>query len=203
MRPAKSDSLAPASWIPNCLSLLRVGLACVFAMLLPGLFRHGQGFPIVITLFAAICLSDLLDGLLARKLSALSTIGAWVDLLSDLFYILLSLIVLNVLGQVPIWFTALVVVKFGEYLLTSHLLRSREPEKPPFHADLPGRWAASAIFFLPGIVCILHQIAGIEYRLLTSVLLYLISAAAVLSLFLRCLTCMRVLRKHSRNVRRV
>lgn len=177
--------------LPNALSLLRVGLTCVFAVLLRELFTSNTGLIPTLILFGAICLTDLLDGILARRLGATTRLGAWLDLYTDFFYIILSLVVFNSLGLVPVWFTLIVCGKFIEFLLTSRFFRGCGKVKTPFFADFLGRGAASMYYFLPGSICVLYQISRIDQQRIVSVLIYFISAISLLSILIRCANCIQ------------
>jgi CDP-diacylglycerol---glycerol-3-phosphate 3-phosphatidyltransferase len=178
--------------IPNLLSLLRVVLACVFFALMIELFRYNSGFIVTLAVFCAICLTDFLDGQLARKLGATSEAGAWLDLGADLFYIVISLVVLNALGQVPAWFTIIVIGKFIEYLITSFVLRPYRENGAVFVRDFFGRCVAYLYFFIPGIICVLYVVPGWDYKVIVHVLLVIITSFTVLSFIVRCSTCIHV-----------
>lgn len=65
-------------YIPNILSTYRL----IFSLLLPFMFFYGNYFLVAITFVSAI-LSDLIDGILARKWKVESKYGKLVDMLSD------------------------------------------------------------------------------------------------------------------------
>ncbi len=192
MQPLNRDLNKVVLHIPNLLSLLRVALACVFFALLFGLFRGNSGFVVTLTVFFAICLTDFLDGQLARKLGATSATGAWLDLGADFFYIVFSLVVLNTLGQVPVWFIVIVIGKFIEYLITSFVLRHSKEKSTVFVRDFLGRWVACLYFFIPGIICALYVVPGWDYKAMVDVLLIIITSFTMLSFIVRCSTCIHV-----------
>ncbi len=189
MRHANRDGKDLVCRLPNAISLLRVLLACFFFALLPGLFLENSGFTVTLFVFGAICVTDLVDGMLARKLGATSLSGAWLDLSADLFYIVISLIVLNVLGQVPIWFTVLVTIKFVEYLITSRIFHKQG--KAILFGDPVGRYTASFYFFLPGIICILYRVPGWDHRAVVDLLVLIAGFFTILSSVIRCSACFR------------
>jgi CDP-diacylglycerol--glycerol-3-phosphate 3-phosphatidyltransferase len=73
--------------IPNTLTLLRLLLAPVVGVLLvlvaQGTVSGAVGLPAAFGLFAIACMSDVLDGLLARRLGQESTLGAILDPVAD------------------------------------------------------------------------------------------------------------------------
>lgn len=194
MSQTVTDPYKLVRFVPNFLSLLRVGLTCVFVGFLRKLFDSNSGLIAALVLFGMICLTDLLDGLLARRLGATSRFGAWLDLFADLFYILASFVVLNIYGLVPVWFTVIVAGKFIEFLATSHLLGRCVKNQPKFFADLFGRAAACMYYFLPGMICMLYPMRGIDHRMIVFVLVYCISAITLVSILIRGVICIQARR---------
>ena len=175
--------------IPNIVTLSRSALACVFAALLPGRFDGDIGLTVPLLLFAVICISDFLDGRLARSLGAVSETGAYLDLYGDFFYIALSLVTLNLLGRMPLWFTAVVTLKFIEYLITSRILRRNGMV---FVFDPLGRGAAGLFFAAPGAACMFCGVHGWEH--VFYVVLYLAAVLATVSSITRSVSCARVVK---------
>lgn len=170
--------------LPNAITLMRPVLACVFVSLLPGRFAGSTGAAAPLAVFACICLTDFLDGRLARALGAVSKAGAYLDVYSDFFYITASLVALNVLGQIPVWFTAVVFVKFLEYVVTSRVLRGGGAV---FVTDPFGRIAAGLFFIVPGIACAFFDAP--LCAVIIPVALYLAGALALVSSVTRWVSC--------------
>src|SRR6185436_9756466 len=95
----------------NQLTLLRIMLIPAFVILV----IYGYlGWALVV--FAAACLTDALDGLIARRAGQKSTLGAWLDPMADKLLALSTFIVLTVPGlglanQLPIWLTVLIITR--------------------------------------------------------------------------------------------
>lgn len=88
-------------------------MSFIFIYLVIIQFEYGKGELInLIMVFLAICLSDLLDGKIARKMRCVSTTRAKLDVLADLLYIVLSYITMIILKILPIWFLGFVSFKF-------------------------------------------------------------------------------------------
>lgn len=147
----------------------------------------GAAFPLAV--FGGICLTDFVDGRIARAWGAVSRTGAYLDLYCDLFYIAASLTVLNLLGQVSVWFTSIVFVKSIEYLITSRILCRGDGS---FVSDPLGRAAAGLFFIIPGLVCALYRVWG--GSLLIDCILYLAAALALLSFITRSMSCIRIVK---------
>ena len=93
----------------NQLTLTRVMLVPPFVILtVYGYF----GWALIV--FAVAGLTDLLDGLIARKFSRRTDLGAWLDPMADKLLIVATVIVLTLPGlglvnTLPIWLTILVI----------------------------------------------------------------------------------------------
>jgi len=180
-------------YLPTAITLLRPALACVFVALLPGRFRGDIGPAVPLLLFVAICLSDFLDGRIARVLGMVSETGAYLDLYSDFFYITASLVTLNLLKRAPAWFTAVVLVKFIEYLITSRILLRGGCGFVP---NPLGRMAAGLFFLMPGILCALYGING--YQAVSGWVLMAAACVAIVSSLNRCAQCLRYAKQRAR-----
>jgi CDP-diacylglycerol--glycerol-3-phosphate 3-phosphatidyltransferase len=82
------------SWLPNALTLARCGLAFVVASLIL-VAPDTSFFPLVA--FVAVALTDFLDGWAARRLKAVSQLGAFLDPIADKLLVGLSLLALSFL----------------------------------------------------------------------------------------------------------
>ncbi len=93
--------------IPNILSLLRIAVSPVLILLLlsPGKFLSIFSA----ALFWIASLTDLLDGYIARKYNASSSLGKFLDPLADKLLVSTSLIMLVSLGRAPAWMAALII----------------------------------------------------------------------------------------------
>ena len=97
--PAPSSSRLIAL-IPNTLSCVRIGLACLF----PWLTTEGR-----VAAAAASGLSDWLDGIIARRFGVSSVVGGLLDAVGDKLFMGIALVALTWDGALPPWQTALVL----------------------------------------------------------------------------------------------
>lgn len=93
--------------VPNILSLFRIVVSPILILLLlsPGKFLSIFSA----ALFLVASLTDLLDGYIARKYNASSSLGKFLDPLADKLLVSTSLIMLVSLGRAPAWMAALII----------------------------------------------------------------------------------------------
>lgn len=95
--------------VPNCLTLIRIALVPVFALML--IQKRALGALIVIVLAGS---TDVLDGLAARAWNQRTRIGTLIDPLADKFllstaFILLTIQSLGFRHAIPVWLTVVVI----------------------------------------------------------------------------------------------
>jgi len=97
--------------IPNLLTLLRVLIVPVFAISVV----YGQ-LAAACALFVFAALTDLLDGLVARRLNQASQLGAFLDPMADKLLMVTAFVLLcipsaHVALRVPAWVTVLAIAR--------------------------------------------------------------------------------------------
>ncbi len=115
-----AQAIAPfqaLSW-PNRLTMLRILLVVPFVMALLGM--DGKAYTparyVAMAIFAVMALSDMLDGILARKLNLRTELGAVLDPLADKAMIICATIALALpstpaVMRLPMWVVVAVVAK--------------------------------------------------------------------------------------------
>jgi CDP-diacylglycerol--glycerol-3-phosphate 3-phosphatidyltransferase len=95
--------------LPNILSLARVAAVPVMILLLisPGVVLS----VIAAVFFLLVCVTDWLDGYVARKRGLVTSLGKFLDPLADKLLIISSFIMLIPLGRVPAWVVTLIVAR--------------------------------------------------------------------------------------------
>lgn len=94
---------------PNVLSLGRI-LLIPLVVLLIGIDRAEMRW-LAFVVFVIGALSDLLDGYLARRHAMTTTVGAWLDPLSDKLFVIVPALVLSLRGEFPWWAAAVIVLR--------------------------------------------------------------------------------------------
>ena len=104
--------------VPNLITSLRLVASPILAWLLvQGRFQEALG----VVFLAGI--SDFLDGYAARKLGAKGQTGIILDPLADKGMLVTLFVVLGIIGRIPIWMLALVIVRDLVIVVGAILLR--------------------------------------------------------------------------------
>lgn len=95
--------------LPNKLTLLRILLVPVFVFLLLCPILGDKW--VVLAIFCVACLTDFLDGKIARKYNLITDFGKFMDPLADKLLVCSALICLIDLGKLPSWFVVIVIAR--------------------------------------------------------------------------------------------
>ena len=110
------------SWLPNAISLLRIGLVPPLLWLM----LRGR-YDIALILFIVAGFSDGVDGYLAKRFNWQSRAGALLDPTADKLLVAGSFVTLGVTGHLPMWLAAIVVLRdliiFGGAMAYNFLVR--------------------------------------------------------------------------------
>ena len=92
--------------LPNLLTLLRIA----FLPAVVWRFRAGDSFG-ALMLYVLAMLTDVMDGVLARKLNQITTLGKLLDPVADKLSLLTLMWLFASDGQIPAWLLVIVLVK--------------------------------------------------------------------------------------------
>lgn len=142
----------------NQLTLLRMLLIPPFAILL--LYEH-RGWALVVFLTAAI--TDVFDGLIARKTGQKTTLGAWLDPMADklllvTMFIMLTLPDIGSANRLPLWFTVLVLSRDIAIVLTVAVVNLAVGPRT-FRPSIFGK-IATATYILTGVITLYFNYLG-------------------------------------------
>ena len=102
-----------STWsVPNLISIVRIIAVPFFVVIL--LLAGSRNDPlrwVATALFVVAIATDSLDGHLARSRNLVTDLGKILDPIADKALTGAALVVLSVLGEVPIWVTALILVR--------------------------------------------------------------------------------------------
>ena len=180
-------------YIPNSLSLMRGILVFPFIYSIYRIYVLGHGSnSTLIVLFFVIIITDILDGFLARKFESVSVFGAKLDILSDAFYTLFSLIILAYINITPVWFIFIMAIKLLEFMITSKLINQKQKTNKIAIFDKIGKLSVFIIMLLPGIFifrCIIQN-----YKIVMNNIIYIVTIMFMISFVYRIMKTLKILR---------
>src|SRR5262245_57134203 len=151
-------SLGPIFTAASLLTLARMMLIPFFVILLVYGYR---GWALVTFLTAG--LTDLFDGLIARRTGAKTTLGAWLDPMADKLLLVTMFVVLTLPefgepNRLPLWFTILVIsrdiVIVGTVAVVNLAVRPRT-----FRPSIYGK-IATALYIVTGVAALYYNYLG-------------------------------------------
>jgi CDP-diacylglycerol--glycerol-3-phosphate 3-phosphatidyltransferase len=150
VRPSRRAFWADAVNLPNALTMGRIVLIPLV------LWFVGEGTPrgalLAAWTWAALSVTDFLDGFLARKLNIESVVGKFLDPLADKLLVMALLIYMVPMGRIAAW---VVVVLLGRELAITGLRSIASSEGIVIGAGSGGKWKTA--IQMVGILClILH-----------------------------------------------
>jgi cardiolipin synthase (CMP-forming) len=111
--------------IPNAISLLRIVLVPVFALLIVDRDTTAVGF----TVFAVVLATDWLDGVVARGMGQVSEVGKVLDPLADRIAIAAGLVALVARDAFPLWAALPILLRDAVVLVAGLLLLARSGKR--------------------------------------------------------------------------
>lgn len=143
----------------NAISAVRVLaiVPCAYAIL------HDD-WSVAAALFVVAVVTDVFDGIVARRRGEVSAFGGLLDHGSDALFVTVTLAALAAKGAVPLLLPPLVIAAFAQYMWDSDALAGA-----PLRASRVGRWNGIGYFALVGIAVIdaglqLHWVPALAIR---------------------------------------
>lgn len=140
--------------LPNILSFSRIFLSLIFAWYFNILLNFNQEILLPLLVFVLILASDFLDGVIARKTSNTTGVGAFLDVSADMFFVLVSYSIMVINNLLHPFFILVLIFKFVEFILTSKW----KVNDGNLVFDMLGKNVSKFWILFPGIVCILSYI---------------------------------------------
>lgn len=164
----------------NQLTLLRMILIPPFAILL--LYEY-RGWALVVFLTAGI--TDLFDGLIARRTGQKTTLGAWLDPMADklllvTMFIMLTLPDIGSANRLPLWFTVLVLSRDIAIVLTVAVVNLAVGPRT-FRPSIFGK-IATATYIFTGVITLYFNYLG-QHSPVISVFVYASLTITLISAF--------------------
>jgi cardiolipin synthase len=142
----------------NQLTIARMALIPAFVILL--LYGH-RGWALATFLVAG--LTDMFDGLIARRTGQKTTLGAWLDPMADklllvTMFVMLTLPNIGSANRLPIWFTVLVISRDVAIVATVAVINLAIGPRT-FRPSMFGK-VATATFVFTGVVTLYFNYLG-------------------------------------------
>jgi phosphatidylglycerophosphate synthase len=102
-------------YIAHAITALRLALTPAFVAAAWRAAQAGAAWPAAV-IFAAVVLSDLADGRVARRLGAATPRGRVLDHCADIAFLLAALVTYVELGRAPWWVPATIAASFAVYV---------------------------------------------------------------------------------------
>lgn len=156
-KPRRTSLREDAVNLPNLLTMLRVVLIpVVLWMIAEGTPQSNFWASIV---YSVCCITDFVDGYLARRMGLISVLGKFLDPLADKLLVMASLVFMCAIGHVPAW--AVIVIVARELSITS--LRVIAMSEGVTIAAGQGGKEKAALQMVAILMLILHQTFLIEF----------------------------------------
>lgn len=105
--------------VPNILTILRVILVpFVVVLLLVQPFEYSNY--LALGIFGIACLTDMLDGMIARKYNLITNFGKFMDPLADKLLVCSCMICFTATGYLPAWITIIIIAR--EFIISGFRL---------------------------------------------------------------------------------
>jgi CDP-diacylglycerol--glycerol-3-phosphate 3-phosphatidyltransferase len=185
-------SMIRGQWtISNLISLSRILLLVPISLLL--LQNNPSQRWLILTLVVIAAMTDLVDGMLARRFNQITELGKIIDPIADKTCIAVIGLILMLQNKIPIWFFIAALLRDLLILLGGlYLSRGKNIVLP---SNKVGKWAA-------GIVTLYLVLAFISFESLsevTSVFLILSTLLLIISFVLYLIRSIKVLRVNGNN----
>lgn len=179
--------------LPICITLLRVLLTLLLNFYIVNNFSSLL-IPIIISFI--IFLSDFLDGKIARINGNVSKVGAVFDVVADLFYIVVSYIILYTFHILPLWFLFIILYKFMEFIVSSYFIKKISHKKSMFIFDFLGRFVAVIFYIIPLVSYVSFEILPTGYFSLINLIIYITTFLVLVSSSYRIGNCINGFKNH-------
>ena len=139
--------------VPNIISIFRICLVPVFVIVYFSDAHYTKLYPALV--YALASFSDFLDGFLARKFKASSTLGKILDPLGDKLMTITVMVCITIDGIIPVWSVLIVGIK--EVLMASGgfvMHKAARVDIPP--SNLLGK-SSTVVFFLVCVTLMLFR----------------------------------------------
>ncbi len=157
--------------IPNLLTIIRIVLVPVFLFLI-----LKDSLYIAAIIFAVAGLTDLVDGIIARRLKTVTKLGADLDPVADKLLLSTAFIVLAIKGYLPVWLSVIVVAR-DSIMLTTVIILKRMKYAVNTRPMIAGKLTTFFQVFCVIFALLFREILGIYLFYIFTALITIVGAA--------------------------
>lgn len=172
--------------LPNWLSLFRLALVPAFFAVYFSEMEYANIVAVII--YGVACLTDVLDGKIARKYNKITKLGRILDPMADKAMTFSVLLCITVDRIIPIWALIIFVMKELLMLIGGMILLKKSSDMPP--SNYFGKISTAVFFF----VCVYLMLFLNTPKLVAAIMIAVATACsltALVSYFIRYLRMMR------------
>lgn len=156
--------------LPNKLTVLRVILVIPFVALL----LMGYNW-ISLAIFIFACITDLIDGKIARKYELVTNFGKFMDPLADKLLVCSALICLIALERIPAWIVIIIIAR--EFIISGFRLIASD-NNVVIAANMWGKYKTT--FQMIMVILMIANIPALQ--IVTDVVMWIATALTIISL---------------------
>ncbi|MDR0562841.1 MAG: CDP-alcohol phosphatidyltransferase family protein [Spirochaetaceae bacterium] len=180
-------------YLPNVITIFRLSLVLPFLIFIHDIIVYNCTNLFSLIIFVSIIVSDVLDGYLARKLHCTSITGAKLDIISDAFYSISSLVLFVYFKIIPVWFPIIMAIKLFEFIITSKIIKNKYTSNVHIIFDKIGKMAVNFVMLMPGLFvfrCIITN-----YKIAMNIAVYFVTVLFILSFFVRMIYVLKPIKR--------
>lgn len=163
--------------LPNKLTLLRVFMVPVFVILMY-IGKGALAFDIAaLAVFVAASITDMLDGMIARKYNLITNFGKFMDPLADKLLVCSALICLVEMGRMPGWICIIIICR--EFIISGFRLIASD-NGVVIAANIWGK--LKTVFSMVFIMLKVLYIDNTAYRIFGDVVMWIALVLTIISL---------------------
>ncbi|HEY9592859.1 MAG TPA: CDP-alcohol phosphatidyltransferase family protein [Spirochaetia bacterium] len=167
--------------LSNSLTMVRLSSIPTIVFLIVGSTEFGV-LPILLPLLAIVFVTDLLDGMFARRRHQITFVGRYLDSTSDYLMVIAVSIVFYYFDLIPLWFFLLVMARLVLFAIGMGVLSLRVGKTNPL-ATFLGKASIFALMtlYVLEIARILH-IPWIGHEMVVTIVEYIVAAVVAASM---------------------
>ena len=163
--------------LPNKLTILRMCMVPFYVFFLLETVNYPFFKWIALGLFIVASLTDLLDGVIARKYNMVTNFGKFMDPLADKLLVCSALIGMTALNKIPAWITIVIIAR--EFIISGYRLVAAE-KGVVIAASMWGKWKTT---FQMVMLCLLMVVMNLHGFSSDKGLYYILNIFGIITMY--------------------